>query len=120
MAHDVPGYFQQMAEIDQVPFETLVAGHVTRLGTHADVRTQIEFMNDVQAAAAKALETTAHGAEMSAEDKSNPWAVFDNYIDRVVVQCVNSITPKWQSKLAAFDVFVWDQCYGMEQSLRID
>ena len=120
VAHDVPGYFQQMAEIDQVPFETLVGGHVTRLGTHADVRTQIEFMNDVKTAAAKALETTAPGAEMGAEDKSNPWAVFDNYIDRVVVQCVNSVTPKWQSRLAAFDVFIWDQCYGMEQSLRID
>jgi len=23
-------------------------------------------------------------------------------------------------RLAAFDVYVWDQCYAMEQSLRID
>jgi hypothetical protein len=28
----------------------------------------------------------------------------------LVVQCVNSVTPKWQSRLAAFDVFIWDQC----------
>lgn len=23
-------------------------------------------------------------------------------------------------RLAAFDVYIWDQCYSMEQSLRID
>ena len=50
----------------------------------------------------------------------NPWAVFDDYIDRVVIQCVNGLTPKWQDQLAAYDVYIWDQCYAMEQSLRID
>jgi glyoxylase-like metal-dependent hydrolase (beta-lactamase superfamily II) len=120
LAQDVRGYFRQVAEIDAIPFETLVGGHVTRTGTHADVRAQLEFMNDVKAAAAKALATTALGAEMSAEDKANPWATFDSYIDRVVVQCMNSVTPKWQSRLAGYDAFIWDQCYAMEQSLRID
>ena len=43
-----------------------------------------------------------------------------NYIDRVVIRCVNELTPKWSGKLAGFDVFIWDQCYAMEQSLRID
>ena len=27
---------------------------------------------------------------------------------------------KVATQLAAFDTFVWDQCYTMEQSLRID
>jgi len=45
---------------------------------------------------------------------------FDNYIDRVALACVNQLTPKWSTKLAAFDVYVWDQCFAMEQSLRID
>ena len=52
--------------------------------------------------------------------ESNPWAVFDNYIDRVVIQCVNELTPKWSTKLAGFDVYIWDQAYAMEQSLRIE
>lgn len=34
----------------------------------------------------------------------NPWAVFGDYIDRVVVQCVNELTPDWATKLAAYDV----------------
>jgi len=77
-------------------------------------------MGDVRTAAANALKTTAIGEEMSPQDKANPWAVFDNYIDRVVVQCVSSVRPKWQSRLAGYDVYIWDQCYAMEQSLRID
>jgi hypothetical protein len=74
----------------------------------------------VKEAAAKALATTAPGVGMNAADKANPWAIFDNYIDRVAIQCVNTLTPKWSNKLAAFDVYIWDQCYAMEQSLRID
>jgi hypothetical protein len=46
--------------------------------------------------------------------------VFDNYIDRVVIKSVNAMTPKWSKRLAAFDVYIWDQCYSREQSLRID
>jgi hypothetical protein len=60
------------------------------------------------------------GAGLNPLDKRNPWALFDDYIDRVAAHCVSAITPKWSVRLAAFDVFVWDQCYAMEQSLRID
>ncbi len=30
------------------------------------------------------------------------------------------LTPKWSKRLAAYDVYIWDQCYTMEGSLRID
>jgi len=66
------------------------------------------------------LKTTKPGEELDPGDKANPWAFYGNYIDRVVVQCVNELTPKWSSKLAGYDVYIWDQCYAMEQSLRID
>jgi glyoxylase-like metal-dependent hydrolase (beta-lactamase superfamily II) len=120
VAHDAPGHFKQLELIDQHPFEIFVGGHVSRVGNHADVRQQLEFTNDLKAAAAAALASTTPGEEMAAADKANPWAVFDNYIDRVVVKCVNAVTPKWQSRLAAYDVYIWDQCYAMEQTLRID
>jgi hypothetical protein len=38
----------------------------------------------------------------------------------VALHCVNTLVPKWSGRLAGFDVYVWDQCYAMEQSLRID
>jgi len=121
VAHDIPGYFAQMEEIRKIPFKTLVGGHVARTGTHSDVDRQIAFLQDLKAAAAKALAATKPGEGLDEKTaRENPWAVFDDYIDRVVIQCVNELTPTWENRLAAYDVYIWDQCYSMEQSLRID
>jgi glyoxylase-like metal-dependent hydrolase (beta-lactamase superfamily II) len=120
VAHDVPGYFAQVEQIRKIPFKTLVGGHVARTGTHADVDTQLEFLGDLKAAAARALTATKPGEGIDTRTaRENPWAVFDDYIDRVVIRCVNEMTP-WATRLAAYDVYIWDQCYSMEQSLRID
>jgi hypothetical protein len=81
---------------------------------------QIEFNNDIKQAAAAALGATELAAGLNPQDQSNAWALFDDYFDRVAAQCVEALTPEWASKLAAFDVYIWDQCYAMEQSLRID
>ena len=120
LAQDVPGYFAQVEEIKRMEWNTLVSGHVARTGTHADVAMQLEFMNDLKNAARQALKSTRIGETLAPVDSANPWAVYGNYIDRVVVQCVNELTPKWSGKLAGYDVYIWDQCYAMEQSLRID
>ncbi len=120
LATDIPGYFAQVEEIRNMSFDTLVSGHVTRTGTKADVELQSNFLNDLKNAAAQALGSTKLGEGMDIRDQANPWALFDNYTDRVMVQCVNTLTPKWSAKLAAFDVLIWDQCYAMEQSLRGD
>jgi glyoxylase-like metal-dependent hydrolase (beta-lactamase superfamily II) len=120
VAQDVPGYFGQVKTINAWDFDTLVGGHVARTGTRADVGTQLAFMEDLRTAAATALKATKPGEGLSAADRLNPWAGFDNYIDRVALACVNHLTPKWSTKLAAYDVYIWDQCFAMEQSLRID
>lgn len=120
LAQDIPKYFAQVEEIGKLDWNTLVGGHVARTGTHADVDVQADFNRDVKQAAATALAATKPGEGLNPLDKANPWAAFDNYIDRVAAQCVNTLTPKWSAKLAAFDVYVWDQCYAMEQSLRIE
>jgi len=120
IAQDVPGYFEHVEKIKSFDFDTLVAGHVARTGTRADVELQSEFLKDLKAAAGSALGSTKVGEGVDPRDFGNPWAVFDNFLDRVVIQCVNALTPKWSGRLAGFDVFIWDQCYTMEQSLRVD
>ena len=120
LAQDIPGYFAQVEEIRKMDWDTLVGGHVARTGTHADVEVQAEFNRDVKQAAATALATTKPGEGLNPLDKANPWAGFDNYIDRVAAQCVNTLGPKWSTRVAGFDVYIWDQCYAMEQSLRIE
>jgi glyoxylase-like metal-dependent hydrolase (beta-lactamase superfamily II) len=120
VAHDIPGYYAQVEEIGKLGWQTLVGGHVTRTGTHADVEVLLEFMRDVKHATAAALAETEPADTMDPRDRTNAWAVFDKYIDRVATRCVDALTPRWATRLAAFDVYIWDQCYAMEQSLRID
>jgi glyoxylase-like metal-dependent hydrolase (beta-lactamase superfamily II) len=120
LAQDVPGYFAQVEEIGRMDWDVLVGGHVARTGTHADVALQAAFNRDVREAAAAALASTTPGEGLNPLDRGNPWALFDHYIDRVAARCVSALTPKWSGRLAAFDVYVWDQCYAMEQSLRIE
>ncbi|HEX8271463.1 MAG TPA: MBL fold metallo-hydrolase [Longimicrobiaceae bacterium] len=121
LAQDVAGYFAQVEEIGRRrDWDTLVGGHVARTGTHADVELQAAFNRDVREAAAAALASTTPGEGLDPLDGSNPWAVADHYIDRVAAKCVDALTPGWSGRLAAFDVYVWDQCYAMEQSLRIE
>jgi glyoxylase-like metal-dependent hydrolase (beta-lactamase superfamily II) len=120
VSQDVFDEFARVEDVRKMDWDTVVGGHVTRVGTHADVELQAEFYRDIKQAAATALVTTKIGETLNPLDKGNPWAVFDNYIDRVAAQCVNTLTPKWSTKLAGYDVFIWDQCYSMEQTLRID
>lgn len=120
LAQNIRGLFRQVEEIKAIDFDKFVGGHVERWGTKADVQLQLDFMNDLRAASAAALKSTRIGEELNPADADNPWAVFDNFIDRNVVQCMNSLEPKWRDRLAGYDAFIWDQCYAMEQSLRID
>ena len=119
-SQDVLDAFARLEEVRKTDWDILVGGHVTRVGTHADVELQSEFYRDIKEAATTALATTKVGETLNPLDKGNPWAIADDYIDRVAAQCVNTLTPKWSTKLAAYDVFIWDQCYSMQQVLRVD
>ena len=55
-----------------------------------------------------------------ATDEAVAVAIEKGNIDRVVIECVNTLTPVWQDRLAGFDVFIYDQCLAMEQSIRVD
>ncbi|MEQ9569862.1 MAG: MBL fold metallo-hydrolase [Longimicrobiales bacterium] len=122
LAEDVVGFTVASRALLDYEWDTLVSGHVTRLGTRADVALQNEFVDDLRAAAGTALGTVQlpDVTARIAPDDLQPWAIFDTFIDEVVRQCVEELTPRWADRLAGFDVFIWDQCFAMEQSLRID
>ncbi|HEY0712393.1 MAG TPA: MBL fold metallo-hydrolase, partial [Polyangia bacterium] len=121
VAQDIPGFFSVVQTMDQRwDYETLIAGHVGRAGTRADVATQLEFMTDLHNAAYEGVTTIRPGETLNPVNFNNPWAFGRDYIDRVTNHCVNKVSPKWASRMAAFDVWIYDQCLAMEQSLRVD
>jgi glyoxylase-like metal-dependent hydrolase (beta-lactamase superfamily II) len=120
LSRDVPGLFRQVDEISKMPFVTLVGGHVARVGDRQDVLNQREYMHELASAAQHALGDTPFGLTVDPQDRSNPWALADNYMDRVTIECVNAMTEKWAPRLAGFDAYIWEHCVAMEESLRAD
>ncbi len=121
VSQDIPGYFDLVKTMNsRWDFDHLIAGHVGRAGTKADVVEQLDFMTDIHNAAAQGLATVKPGETVNPKNLNNTWAYFRDYVDRVTNYCVNQVSPKWATKLAAHDVWIYDQCLAMEQSLRID
>lgn len=121
LATNIPGYFALVKSMNaRWDFEKLVAGHF-RTGTRADVQAQLEFMTDMHDALIEAIGRIPYSdGRMTAADAANPWAATRDWIDRVTNECVNKLAPKWAPRLASFDVFIYDQCVALEQSIRIE
>ncbi len=122
VAKDVAGVIKvHDIVLNNYDFDTLVGGHLTRLGTRNDVIVQKEFISDLQKAAAKANQEVKFGkiaSEVGSSD--NPWLIFSKYIDAVNANCVNSMLPKWETRLGGAREFMWTHCSTMAQFGRVD
>ena len=121
LATDIPGYYALVKSMsERWDFDKLVAGHF-QPGTKADVSTQLEFMTDLHNAVTEAISTVPYANDaLNAADARNPWAATRDWTDRLTNHCVNKVSPKWASRLAAYDVWIYEQCEALEQSIRID
>ena len=112
-AHDIA--------LNNYDFETFVGGHLTRLGTRDDVVTQQEFVSDLGKAAAKA-NSEVQFSDIAAQVGSTEdiWLLFSKYVDAVDQNCVQTMLPKWESRLAGADSFMHTHCFAMTQAGRVD
>jgi hypothetical protein len=86
-AHDIA--------LNNYDFDTIVAGHLTRLGTRADVEVQREFVTDLKKVAADANQNvTFSGIANQVGSFDNPWLLFREYIDTINKQCEDEMLPK--------------------------
>jgi glyoxylase-like metal-dependent hydrolase (beta-lactamase superfamily II) len=120
LAEDVPGFVAAHDQILAYDFETFIGGHLTRLGTREDVETAKEFVLDVQANAAAALESVDFMAIAQEVGFENPWALFDVYFAAVARECAEATIPVWQERLGGTDVFTEGHCAVMMESLQVD
>ena len=120
MAQDVPEFLAAHDKVLEYDFDTLVAGHLTRLGTPEDVQIQKEYFQDIQASAAKANQEVSFMAIGQEVGFSNPWLVFQIYADTITQQCADEVVPKWIDRLGGVDLFTYDHCWKISESQRID
>src|SRR5689334_8952753 len=123
IAKDTAGFIKAHdIALNNYDFDTLVGGHLTRLGTRNDVIVQKEFVSDLEKAAAQANQQVSFGeiAKQVGGGQPNPWLIFSKYIDVVNENCVTSMLPKWENRLGGAQQFMSTHCFTMTESGRVD
>jgi hypothetical protein len=119
-SQNIPGWLEAPAQALSYPFHTFVGGHLTRLGTRDDVTIQQQYIAELKAAAANAIDTFDPSTVYASVDATNPWAVFRAYLDGVADQATAAVVPHWIDKLGGADVYTQSNAYQLVESLRID
>jgi len=120
LTEDTLAYVQALDDVLSFDFDTIISGHLTRSGTREDVEIQREYVLDVQANAAQALQTVDFSAIAQETGFENPWLLFDTYLSTVAQECTDLTLPKWTDRLGGADVFSFSHCFKFLHSLRID
>ncbi|MCH7606101.1 MAG: MBL fold metallo-hydrolase [Chloroflexi bacterium] len=120
LAEDVPAFIQSHDDILSYDFDVLVSGHLGRQATREDVETQREYVLDMQANAAKALQTVDFMAVAQKTGFDNPWLLFGTYLDNVAQECAKLTLTKWAERLGGADLFTSSHCAKLMNSLRLD
>ena len=122
IAKDTAGFIEAHdIALNNYDFDTIVAGHLTRLGTKADVGVQREFVMDLEKGADNANQNVSFsGIASQVGSFDNPWSLFSKYIDAINKQCEEVMLPKWESKLGGAEIFMSTHCFTMTESGRVD
>lgn len=122
IAKDTAGFIEAHdIAMNNYDFNTIVAGHLTRLGTKADVGVQRELVMELEKAADNANQNVSFsGIASQVGSFDNPWLLFSKYIDAINKQCEEVMLPKWESKLGGAEIFMSTHCFTMTQSGRVD
>ena len=121
IAKDTAGFIEAHdIALNNYDFDTIVAGHLTRLGIRADVEVQKEFVLDLERAAASANQNVSFMDIATKVGFDNPWLLYSEYINAVNKQCEGEMLPKWESRLGGAQAFMSTHCFAMTQSGRVD
>jgi glyoxylase-like metal-dependent hydrolase (beta-lactamase superfamily II) len=123
-SENIPNWIKAHDQILEYDFTKYIGGHVGAYGTRKDVVLQKEYITDLYHNCVAALTGPADGNQtlgpVVATNPGNPWAIFKVVLKRGVDECAEKTNRKWNGRLAAVDVFGWENAYKMLESLRID
>jgi glyoxylase-like metal-dependent hydrolase (beta-lactamase superfamily II) len=121
IAKDTAGFIEAHdTALKNYDFDTIVAGHLTRIGTRADVEVQKEFVLDLERAAARANQNVSFMDIAAKVGFDDPWLLFSEYINTINKQCEEEMLPKWETRLGGAQSFMSTHCIAMTQSGRVD
>ena len=109
---------RQAARYLEYDFETLIGGHLTRLGGRADVETQREYVHDLRREALRALREVDQLP--SWPYVHNVYGMFTHHFNRIASDAAEALLPKWTGRLAGVDFFLHNHAFIMLEALRAD
>ncbi|WP_244371847.1 MBL fold metallo-hydrolase [Streptomyces griseorubiginosus] len=121
VSQEIPGWVRAHDIALGYRWQTLVAGHLGRLGHRGDAEVQRQYIADLYAGARAAiagLDPTPFFAKYG--PGGNAWAVFKTYLRAAAERAAGPVTDKYLGVLAAADVFTVDNAFTVVESLRID
>ena len=116
-ATDVAGYLDAHDTALSYPFDTLVAGHLTRTGTASDVRIQREYLDDVRHACIQARQSVNPGDIAAATGSDDKWRFARTYFDQLAVSAASQVQPRWVDRLGGTAAFTQSHCLAMTIAL---
>ncbi|KAK3322917.1 beta-lactamase-like protein [Apodospora peruviana] len=119
----VPGWIDAHDRILAYDFDVYLGGHMGGPANRTAVTVQREYVRDLYANCADALnnvDIVPIGTEVLTNNPYNIWAQFAVYLDAVAEVCYNATSAKWLGKLAAQDIFGFSHARTMVSSLRLD
>lgn len=120
VSHDVVAWAAAPDAVLEYDFTTLVGGHLTRLGTKADVVVQKQYLDALRTNAGAALASTPFADAFKEADPANPWSLIDLNLGTVARKCAVAMLAQWRGKLGGADVQAYNHCWTMAEALRID
>jgi glyoxylase-like metal-dependent hydrolase (beta-lactamase superfamily II) len=120
VAVDVPGFVEAHREVLSFDFESLVAGHVSRLGTRADVELQLAFLKDLSEACERAYVALPFPAFLAGKaSKKSSWDGHQDYEQELVDRVATEVGPRWRARLQGFDTYFRDNCWAMLETFVV-
>jgi glyoxylase-like metal-dependent hydrolase (beta-lactamase superfamily II) len=112
---DVGEYLTMFDELLAYDFDVLLSGHLSILGTRADVLENKEYAFDVQASVLKGMQTFQQriGETMAAMEFTNGNLAYRSVIEQMRGECSAEIISKWQDRLSVVDVWADSHCETM-------
>ena len=112
---DVGEYLNMFDELLAYDFDYILSGHVSILGTRADVLENQEYAFDVQAAVLNGMQTFQQrvGETMAAMEFTNANLAYRSAIEQMRGECSAEIIDKWQGRLSVADVWADSHCETM-------
>jgi len=122
IAKDVAGFIKAHdIALNNYDFNTIVAGHLTRLGTRNDVIIQKKFVSDLEKAASNANQEVLFSKVAQQVGRfDNPWLLFSKYIDAINENCVKDMLPKWGNRIGGAEQFMSTHCFSMAEAERVE